>query len=226
MLCLNPDNPAKWRGEICFYLTEVLHFGGGVLYWPGGVSVTLPTRPRPFLLSLRHGRGIISVSARRPPPRQPLLSSAACVSTFLWTNTALNNSVCFASTCLGAAVQTRLRGRGVWYPNPGLMKEAATCTGPTDSYVIPEMLTDYPNIHISQYFVFPGDSFISFYELVFYFKFISFIWLVVNSNLCLSMLYFYYWLPLASFLLFSSSNFCCSDVWFLFFHHRGSISSN
>lgn len=85
---------------------------------------------RPFFLSLHAGRGlspaapdIWSVSARRPPHQQPLLSSAPCVSTFLWTNMALNNSVCSASTCPGTAVQTRLPGWDVWYSNLGLRKE-------------------------------------------------------------------------------------------------------
>lgn len=162
------------------------HFGGNALYWPGwgrrwGVSITPPPKPRPFLLSMRRGRGlslaaldIWSVSARRPPPRQPLLSSAPCVSTFLWTNTALNNSVCSASMCPGAAVQTRLRGRDVWYPNSGLKKKPRRVRGPTDNYVILETLTDYFNIYM------------------YFFNVLYFLVTVVNSNLYLSMLYFYY----------------------------------
>lgn len=112
------------RGDALWWQRPLLARGGGRGRW--GVSVTPPPKPRPFLLSMRRGRGlslaaldIWSVSA----PRQPLLSSAPCVSTFLWTNTALNNSVCSASMCPGAAVQTRLRGRDVWYPNSGLKKK-------------------------------------------------------------------------------------------------------
>lgn len=105
---------------------------GKVLWWQrwGFAWPPAPPRPAPSSCPCATDGGlspasldIWSVSARRPPRRQPLLSSAPCVSTFLWTNTALNNSVCSASTCPGTAVQTRLRGRDVWYPNPGLKKK-------------------------------------------------------------------------------------------------------
>lgn len=125
--------------------------GGGY----GGLASPLPPSPAPFSCPcaaegdyLWRALDIWSVSARRPPPRQPLLSSAPCVSTFLWTNTALNNSVCSASMCPGAAVQTRLRGRDVWYPNSGLKKKPRRVRGPTDNYVILETLTDYFNIYM------------------------------------------------------------------------------
>lgn len=163
-----PKAGSQMTGKVCFYLC-FSRFGGSTLCWPGGwwalASNPIPLSSAPFLLSPRCGGGlspaaldIWSVSARRPPPQKPLLSSAPCVSTFLWTNTALNNSVCSASTCPGTAVQTRLPGWDVWYPNPGLKKEPRRAQDQLTTVFFWKTLIDYFDIFFGC-FLFPGRSF-------------------------------------------------------------------
>lgn len=150
----NPGDLVKWRGKNVFHPLVVAPSTGLEGDDSQLQSYSHPPSPAPFLLSLPGGIGlspaaldIWSVSARRPPPQKPLLSSAPCVSTFLWTNTVLNNSVCSASTCPGTAVQTRLPGWDVWYPNPSLKKETLRARDQLTTVFSWITLTDYFNIY-------------------------------------------------------------------------------